>query len=48
MGFFDDFTNVILAIVALVVVVAAFETSWLVWRAKKKRERQDKAHSNDV
>jgi DNA-directed RNA polymerase alpha subunit len=48
MGFFDDFTNIILAVVALVVVVAMFERSWIVWQAKRKRERQNRAHPDDV
>ena len=45
MAFFDDFTNIILVIVALVVVGALFERSFIVWRAKKKRERQNRSGS---
>jgi hypothetical protein len=45
MAFFDDFTNIILAVVALVIVVGLFERSIIVWRAKKKRERQNRSGS---
>ena len=48
MRFFDDFTNIIFGVVALVVAVALFERSWIVWQAKRKRERQDRSHPNDV
>jgi hypothetical protein len=46
-GFFNDFSTIIFAIVALVVVVALFERSFIVWRAKRKRERQDRSHRED-
>jgi hypothetical protein len=46
-GFFDDFTNIIFAVVALVVVAAMFERSVIVWKAKRKRERQNRAHLED-
>jgi DNA-directed RNA polymerase alpha subunit len=48
MGFFDDFTNILLALVALVVAIAAFERSWIVWQAQRKRERQNRTHQKDV
>jgi hypothetical protein len=48
MGAFDNFTNVILAVVGLVIVFALFERSRIVWLAKRKRERQDRAHRKDV
>jgi len=48
MAFFDDVTNIILVIVALVVVGALFERSFIVWRAKKKRERQNRSRPEDV
>ena len=48
MAFFDDFTNIILVIVGLVVVGALFERSFIVWRAKKKRERQNRSRPEDV
>jgi hypothetical protein len=41
-SFFDDFSTIILAVVALVVIVALFETPFIVWRAKRKRERQNR------
>jgi hypothetical protein len=44
MGFLNDFSTIIFAVVALVIVVALFERSFIVWRAKKKRERQDRRH----
>ena len=47
-GFFDDFTNIIFAVLALVVFYALFERSRIVWQAKRKRERQDRAHADDV
>jgi hypothetical protein len=47
-GFFDDFSNIIFAVVALVVAYAAFERSRIIWQAKRKRERQNRAHPNDV
>jgi heme exporter protein D len=47
-GFFDDFSHIIFAVVALVVVVALFERSWIVRRAKRKRERQDRSHREDA
>jgi mannose/fructose/N-acetylgalactosamine-specific phosphotransferase system component IIC len=47
-GFFDDFTTILLAVVALVVAVALFERSVIVWKAKKKRERQDRSYRKDV
>ena len=47
MAFFDDFTNIILAVVALVVVGGLFERSFIVWRAKKKRERQNRSRPED-
>jgi hypothetical protein len=46
-GFFDDFTNILFAIVALVVVGAMFERSVIIWKAKRKRERQNRAHPED-
>jgi len=48
MAFFDDFTNIILVIVGIVVVGALFERSFIVWRAKKKRERQNRSRPEDV
>ena len=45
MAFFDDFTNIILAVVALVIVGGLFERSIIVWRAKTKRERQNRSAS---
>jgi hypothetical protein len=48
MGAFDSFTNIILAIVGLVIVFALFERSRIVWLARRKRERQDRAHRKDV
>lgn len=47
-GFFDDFSNIIFAIVALVVLGALFERSVIIWKAKRKRERQNRAHREDV
>jgi hypothetical protein len=48
MGAFDNFTNIILAVVGLVIVFALFERSRIVWLARRKRERQDRAHRKDV
>jgi hypothetical protein len=48
MSFFDNFTNIILAVVGLVVVFALFERSRIVWLAKRKRERQNRAHRKDI
>jgi hypothetical protein len=48
MGSFDSFANVIFAVVALVVVFALFERSWIIWQAKRKRERQKRAPPGDV
>jgi hypothetical protein len=48
MGFFDDFTNIILTVAGLVIVFALFERSRIVWLAKRKRERQDRAHRQDT
>jgi heme exporter protein D len=48
MGFFDDFTNIILAVVGLVIVYALFERSRIIWQARRKRERQDRAHRKDA
>jgi len=48
MAFFDSFSNIILFVVAVVVVVGLFERSWIVWRAKKKRERQNRSGPDDV
>ena len=48
MGFFDDLGNILLLVVGLVVVFALFERSRIVWQAKRKRERQDRAHRQDV
>jgi hypothetical protein len=48
MGFFNDFSTIIFAVVGLVIVVALFERSFIVWRAKKKRERQDRRHRKDT
>ena len=48
MGFFNDFSTIIFAVVGLVVVFALFERSFIVWRAKKKRERQDRRHREDL
>jgi hypothetical protein len=47
MGSFDNFTNVILAVVGLVIVFALFERSRIIWLARRKRERQDRAHRED-
>ena len=47
-GFFDDFSTIIFAIVALVVMGALFERSVIVWKAKKKRERQDRSYHKDI
>lgn len=47
-GFFDDFSNIIYIVVALVIVYALFERSRVVWQAKRKRERQDRAYREDV
>ena len=41
-GFFDDFTNIIFAIVAVVVLFAMTERWRIEFSAKKKRERQNK------
>ena len=46
--FFDDFTNIILAVAVLCVAIAAFERSFIVWQAKKKRERQNRSRPEDV
>ncbi len=48
MGIFDDFTNILLAVVAVVIGVAMFERSWIVWQAKRKRERQNRSRPEDV
>ena len=48
MGFFDNFTNILFVVVALVVGGALFERSFIVWRAKKKRERQNRARPEDL
>ena len=45
MACFDNFTNIIFVVVALEVVGGLFERSIIVWRAKKKRERQDRSRS---
>ena len=47
MGAFDNFTNIILAVVGVVIVFALFERSRIVWLARRKRERQDRAHRKD-
>jgi hypothetical protein len=47
-GFFDDFSNIIFAVVAVVVVYGAFERSRTVWQAKRKRERQNRSRPEDV
>jgi hypothetical protein len=44
MGFLNDFSTIIYTVVGAVVIVALFERSFIVWRAKKKRERQDRKH----
>ena len=48
MSAFDSLTNVILAVVGVVIVYALFERSRIVWLARRKRERQDRAHRKDV
>jgi uncharacterized membrane protein len=48
MGYFDNFSTIIFAVVALVVLVALFERSFLVRRAKRKRERQNRERPEDV
>lgn len=47
-GFLNDPPTVLFAIVALLVGVAAFERSLIVWQAKKKRERQNRSRPEDV
>lgn len=47
-GFFDDFSNIIFVVVALVVAGALFERSLIVWRANRKRERQRRKPPEDV
>jgi heme exporter protein D len=48
MGIFDSFANIIFAIVAVVVVIALFERSWIVSQAKRKRDRQDRSRREDL
>jgi hypothetical protein len=48
MAVFDNFTSIILAVVGLVIVFALFERSRIVWLANRKRERQDRAHREDL
>ena len=47
-GFLNDPPLVLFAIVALLVGIAAFERSFIVWQAKKKRERQNRSRPDDV
>jgi hypothetical protein len=48
MGIFDSFANIIFAVVAVVVVIALFERSWIVAQARRKRDRQDRSHRDGV
>ena len=43
MGIFDNFTNIILGVVALVVLWGLTERWRIEFQAKRKRERQNKA-----
>ena len=47
-GFFNDPPMVLFAIVAVLVGIAAFERSFIVWQAKNKRERQNRSRPDDV
>ena len=47
-GFLNDPPMMLFAIVALLVGIAAFERSFIVWQAKKKRERQNRSRPDDV
>ena len=47
-GFLNNPPMVLFAIVALLVGIAAFERSFIVWQAKKKRERQNRPRRDDV
>jgi hypothetical protein len=44
MGFFNDFSNIIYAVVALVIVFGLTESWRIQWLAKRKRERQNRKH----
>jgi hypothetical protein len=41
-GFFDDFSNIILAVVAVVVAFGLTERWRIEFQAKRKRERQNR------
>jgi heme exporter protein D len=45
---FGDVTNILLLIVTLVVIFALTERWRIVRNAKRKRERQNRAHPKDV
>ena len=48
MGFFDDFSTIIFVVVVLVVAIALFERSFIMWRAKRKRERQNRKRPENI
>lgn len=47
-GIFDNFTNIILAVVVLVVLFGLTERWRIEFRAKRKRERQNRSRPEDV
>jgi hypothetical protein len=46
MGFFDDFSNIIYAVVGLVIAFELTEIWRVQWLAKRKRERQNREHDD--
>ena len=47
-GIFDDFTNILLIVVALVVLFGLTERWRVEWVAKRKRGRQNRSRPEDV
>ena len=48
LGIFDDFTNILLAVVALVILWGLSERWRIEFSAQKKRERQNKKPSGSA
>ena len=47
-GIFDNFTNIILTVVVLVVLFGLTERWRIEFQAKRKRERQNRSRPEDV
>ena len=48
LGFFDDFGNILFAVVVLVVLFGLTERWRIEFQARRKRERQNRARPTDV